>query len=192
MSDNFFQSFKNKFNIDTSILNEYENILHSDEYKIDKNVSNIRTHDQINKYSNIKNLFYNISEYIEKIGKNLIFDDIWIVESDLVSTDTGNVPYVPHIDKIRKYKIMIYLNDIEINSGPLHLININPEIFENKRKKFSKDYKKNFENVVSDYNINEYKPYALEILEPLFFLTQTFLILLVKFMIQEKKKDIKI
>lgn len=157
MNSQYFKVSKNIFNVNNTILDEYEKIINLDEFKVHDNISILQNKNQINKFINLKNLLSNITEFIEDTGKKLIFDDIWVVKSNFGNTNNNTVPYVPHIDNIRKYKIMIYMNDVDINSGPLHLTDVNPDIFENKRKSFSKNYKEKGENVISNYNLNEYE-----------------------------------
>ena len=173
MNNQFFTISENIFGINSSILKEYENILFSDEFKINNNLSVLRNENEINKFVNIKNLLSNITKFIEKKSKKLIFDDIWIEESTSSSSNKNSVPYIPHIDKIRKYKIMIYLSDVKNDTGPLHLINIDPNILDDKRKKFSKNYKEKGENIISDYEIAEYKPCLGNFGTTIFFDTNT-------------------
>jgi hypothetical protein len=173
MNNQFFTISKNIFDINSSILNEYENILFSDEFKINNNLSVLRNENEINNFVNIKKLLSDITKFIEKKSKKLIFDDIWIEQSTSISTNKNSVPYIPHIDKIRKYKIMIYLSDVKKDSGPLYLINIDPDTLDDKRKKFSKNYKEKGENIISDHEIVEYKPCLGNFGTTIFFDTNT-------------------
>jgi hypothetical protein len=139
----------NFFKINREILNEYNEIKKLKKYRITNSMSSLKFTKDIKKYKNIYNLFLKIEKIIKKKKKNVIFEDIWLVKSNKRFTNLDKVPYVPHIDKIRKYKVMVYLNDIGINCGPLYISKISPEKFEEKRKKFSKNYQKNKENIIN-------------------------------------------
>jgi len=139
----------NFFKINREILNEYNEIKKLKKYRITNSMSSLKFAKDIKKYKNIYNLFLKIEKIIKKKKKNVIFEDIWLVKSNKRFTNLDKVPHVPHIDKIRKYKVMVYLNDIGINCGPLHISKISPEKFEEKRKKFSKNYQKNKENIIN-------------------------------------------
>ena len=58
------------------------------------------------------------------------------------------LPNIPHIDKIRKFKVMIYLNPVTLSNGPINLLKINPENYEDKRKNLKNNYKLNQENQI--------------------------------------------
>ena len=72
------------------------------------------------------------------------FDNLWLQDSNSEYTEKkiNDLPFIPHIDKKRCLKVMIYLNDINQNAGPLNLVNANPENFEKMRQDLDFDYKK--------------------------------------------------
>ena len=101
-------------------------------------------------------LYENIISTISKNNiNNIFFDDIWFVKS-VESTMNPKLPYVPHIDKVRKFKA-VYLNDVTVEDGPLFITKINPNKYESFRKNLKQDYKKNQENI-RDIDIKEYLP----------------------------------
>ena len=56
--------------------------------------------------------FIKILDILEfnSIKEKVVFDDIWFVSSKKSFYKENVLPNFPHIDKIRKFKIMIYLN----------------------------------------------------------------------------------
>ena len=68
MNNQFFTISKNIFDINSSILNEYENILFSDEFKINNNLSVLRNENEINNFVNIKKLLSDITKFNVKIN----------------------------------------------------------------------------------------------------------------------------
>ena len=36
----------------------------------------------------------------------------------------NKLPFIPHIDKIRKFKVMVYINDINSDAGPISFFKI--------------------------------------------------------------------
>tara|TARA_B100000941_G_C28044077_1_gene321202 strand:- start:54 stop:536 length:483 start_codon:yes stop_codon:yes gene_type:complete len=107
----------------------------------------------------ISSLYENIISTISKNNiNNIFFDDIWFVKSVESIYEPERLPYVPHIDKVRKFKAMVYLNDVTVEDGPLFITKINPNKYESFRKNLKQDYKKNQENIVRDIDIKEYLP----------------------------------
>ena len=85
---------------------------------------------------------------------DLNFKKLWLVSTSSDNTKKDHLPYVPHIDKNRYLKAMVYLHDISLNHGPIHLGKVKREIdLENERKKFSKDYKEKGLNTIIDEKI---------------------------------------
>jgi len=150
--NNIFDLDKNKINSDFDIYfknplfreNGYENIA-------------------ILKLENFKNtLFSKVLFDIEKVfsGNNLKyeFETLWLQNSNHSFTESkiNELPFIPHIDKKRYLKVMIYLNDIKESSGPINLTKINPEKFENLRKNLETDYKLKKKNVIQSIPIKDY------------------------------------
>jgi hypothetical protein len=73
---------------------------------------------------------------------DLKFNKLWLVSSSSNNTDKNTLPYIPHIDKQRYLKAMVYLHDVSHNHGPIHLGKIKANIdIEKKRKNLPKNYK---------------------------------------------------
>ena len=151
----------NYFNIKNNILEEFEEIYKNktfcnNEYE---NTSIIKDLKDLNNYKMTSSLYENIISTISKNNiNNIFFDDIWFVKSVESIYEPKKLPYVPHIDKVRKFKAMVYLNDVTVEDGPLFITKINPNKYESFRKNLKQDYKKNQENIVRDIDIKEYLP----------------------------------
>mgnify|MGYP000645636319 CR=1 FL=1 len=80
---------------------------------------------------------------------DLSFEKLWLVNSLPNDSSKVNLPYVPHIDKRRYLKALIYLHDVSLKHGPIHLGKVKSTIdIEQKRKKLPKDYKEKKLNTI--------------------------------------------
>jgi len=138
------RSFDSYFNNPKFRNNDYQNvaILKLDDLKGTMYFEILTNIYQIFKFNNLK----------------YSFDNLWLQESNSEYTEKkiNDLPFIPHIDKKRCLKVMIYLNDINQNAGPLNLVNANPENFEKMRQGLDFDYKKKKQNVVSSIPIEKY------------------------------------
>jgi hypothetical protein len=51
---------------------------------------------------------------------DLNFEKLWLVNSSSNDKSKVSLPYIPHIDKRRYLKAMIYLHDVSLEHGPIH------------------------------------------------------------------------
>lgn len=65
----------------------------------------------------LQKLIYSQTDYKVKLNK------LWLVKTENKDINMTGLPYVPHFDKMRFLKGMIYLSDVDINCGPIHLSN---------------------------------------------------------------------
>ena len=81
---------------------------------------------------------------------NYVFQSLWLQNSnsEYSNLNINELPFIPHIDKRRCLKVMIYLNEINKRSGPINLTKTKPENFEKIRKNLSIDYQAKKENVI--------------------------------------------
>lgn len=87
---------------------------------------------------------------------DLKFNKLWLVNSKSDDTKKNILPYVPHIDKKRFLKAMVYLHDISLEHGPIHLGKVKNNIdIEKIRKELPKDYKIKGLNIVNKNQIQE-------------------------------------
>lgn len=67
---------------------------------------------------------------------------VWFVRSQSKDTNPNALPYLPHFDKDRYLKAMIYLHDVSECHGPIHFGKlINPSDVEGRRKSLPQNYK---------------------------------------------------
>ena len=52
---------------------------------------------------------------------DVTFRKLWLVHTKHKDSDITKLPYIPHIDKKRYLKCMIYITNVELKHGPLHL-----------------------------------------------------------------------
>ena len=79
-----------------------------------------------------------------------IFEKIWVVESDHSSVDPNVLPFIPHFDRKRTTKIMLYLTDVSHCDGPMYIAtNRRPHDYEvSRRQVVAKG-----ENLVTDADV---------------------------------------
>ena len=74
-----------------------------------ENVSEIKQDDFVN-YPEIRSIISYLTENIDIINQNnLMLDKIWMVISRFENIKENELPFIPHIDKRRTLKIMIYM-----------------------------------------------------------------------------------
>ena len=114
------------------------------------------TKNDILKEQLFKSLLNNIQLNFELIlGKNdLIFEKLWLVSTSPNKVNETELPYIPHIDKDRSYKAMIYLHDVSLKHGPIHMGRARNNFnVEKMRKNLPHNYQENKLNSISDYNL---------------------------------------
>ncbi len=93
-------------------------------------------------------LFKSLLNIIEKKMKfltnlnDLIIKKMWLVNSAPNNQNKNFLPYIPHIDKQRYLKAMIYLHDVSLNHGPIYLGKLDNSVdIEKIRRKLPYNYK---------------------------------------------------
>jgi len=67
---------------------------------------------------------------------------VWMVKSQARDSDPTELPYLPHFDKHRYLKAMIYLHHVEEDHGPIHFGRVvNPSDIEARRRVLPANYK---------------------------------------------------
>jgi hypothetical protein len=109
-----------------------------------------------------------LNEILKKIHKkfqiltnksDLKFDKLWLIRTLPEDVDFLRLPYIPHFDKKRYLKAMIYLHDVNLEHGPIHIGKLkNKKDIEKKRKKLPADYKLKGLNTFKMDQIIELKP----------------------------------
>lgn len=87
---------------------------------------------------------------------DLSFEKLWLVSSSSNETNKTALPYIPHIDKRRYLKAIVYLHDVSVKHGPIHLGKVKSTIdIEQKRKEFPENYKEKGSNTIDDESLEE-------------------------------------
>ena len=126
-------------------------------------------------------LFTSLLERIHKkfefiLDKNdLSFEKLWLVSSIPSDADETKLPYIPHIDKDRSLKAMIYLHDVSLDHGPIHIGRAKNNIdTEQIRKQLPHDYQLKNLNTIKNENIDgSLTPMTGEAGDVIFFDTNT-------------------
>tara|TARA_B110000027_G_C16074449_1_gene280688 strand:+ start:318 stop:977 length:660 start_codon:yes stop_codon:yes gene_type:complete len=145
-----------------SILKKFNHIFKNSSYKkINLNTFELKI-DEILDDPLLLEVFNKVHEQIEIITnlKNLKLNKLWLVYSVPDAIKKTNVPYIPHFDKQRYMKAMLYLNPVSIKNGPIHLGEVKNSInIEEKRLKLPEDYKLKKLNIISNKQLKkELKP----------------------------------
>ena len=77
-----------------------------------------------------------LKDYFCKIinQNNIKFKKLWLVTTTSQHTEQSKLPYIPHFDKLRYLKAMVYLHDVTESHGPIHLgYTSNPQSIEERR-----------------------------------------------------------
>ncbi|NQZ01568.1 MAG: phytanoyl-CoA dioxygenase family protein [Bdellovibrionales bacterium] len=81
------------------------------------------------------------------------FRKLWLVNTDPTDSDQTKLPYIPHFDKERYLKAMIYLTDvIDTQDGPIHLLDQEIQGTDQRRRKLPKNHK---ERGLNHFRLNE-------------------------------------
>tara|TARA_Y100001935_G_C17285638_1_gene500189 strand:- start:1292 stop:1921 length:630 start_codon:yes stop_codon:yes gene_type:complete len=157
----FFLDKRNIFNINENHHIEAKEIVSSDNIKChfldDKPLKNIKIIHNPEKFSYLNNTYKKIKNFIDIKNKTKL-DSIWVQKTTKQSShfDPTKLPYIPHIDKKRMFKIMIYLNDVIKDNGPINLIKCDTNKYEKLRSNLGENYKEKSENTITDLCKNEF------------------------------------
>jgi hypothetical protein len=139
-----------------SLLDRFDTIFNEGIYKNDTSNMQELTKDTISKEPLFASVLSQIQKKFQSIANvtDLKFEKLWLVNSKSNDTNKAIVPYIPHIDKTRFLKAMIYLNDVSMDHGPIHLGKAKNNIdIEQKRKRLPSDYKARNLNVISNESL---------------------------------------
>ncbi len=157
----FLLDKNNIFNINENHLNEAREILSNNDIKCHylekKPMENIKIiYDPI-KFSYLENTLKKIIHSLKNENK-VKLESIWVQKTTENSYhfDPTKLPFIPHIDKKRMFKIMVYLNEVNINDGPIHFIESSGNEFENLRLNLKDDYKKTGGNLIRNFQKSDY------------------------------------
>jgi hypothetical protein len=144
------KKIENELNNIDEIINKSKELKTINDYKVNReNFFEIKSN-EIENYNIFKNLMLKIKGLIEKNFNvsDIIFQKLWLVETEHRHSDKSKLPYKLHFDKKRFFKGMIYLNNVDKNHGPIHFGKIRQNLkIENLRKELPDNYK--------DLNLND-------------------------------------
>ena len=106
-------------------------------------------------------LFGELQQQIADVFSSLIqaydlqFSKLWLVSSKSTDTDATVLPYIPHFDKRRFLKAMVYLHDVSVDHGPIHLGKAkDPMAIERRREQLPSDYKERGLNTIASDDVD--------------------------------------
>lgn len=138
------------------ILLRFDEIYEKNNYtKIAPNIIKLQESDII-KEPLLSDLLHKIKKKFELILKtsDLIFLQLWLVSSKSNNSNKNTLPYIPHIDRDRRQKAMVYLHDLDIEHGPIHLGKPkNTNEIEQIRKKLPKEFQKKGLNTIDKQHL---------------------------------------
>lgn len=112
--------------------------------------SKLKNFDLLNSYKNLFNSLMNL-----KFKKKFYLDKVWFEKKIFeVNTDKGyqdQLPYIPHIDRNRFFKAMIYLNKTDSENGAIIFCKKSPDKLENFREKLISN--KTYSNIIDEKNL---------------------------------------
>jgi len=89
----------------------------------------------------LRDLFHDIEKIMKQVDKHLKFHKLWFQTTNSNSVhafESKASPFLPHIDTQRYTKAMVYLTDVNLESGPFTTSKQNPNNFEELRKQIFK------------------------------------------------------
>jgi len=91
----------------------------------------------------LNDLFRDVEKIMKQLDKHLEFHKLWFqttTPNSIHAFEAKASPFLPHIDTQRYTKAMVYLTDVNLESGPFTTSKQNPNDFEELRKQiFRKD-----------------------------------------------------
>lgn len=91
----------------------------------------------------IKKAIQVFSSYVSgsDIYSGVKLSKIWYVTTSESNSEPGKLPYIPHFDKRRFIKLMVYLNDVGSSDGPFTTASHPVNLYEDERKRLPDNYK---------------------------------------------------
>lgn len=156
-SDGYKITRENLFNINNETLNEFLEIFEKKDVPNHGNFKNIKIIKNLNQFKFLEKIFSELKKILKINSIDYKFEDVWAQKSEYINSKPGELPFIPHIDKLRKFKVMVYLKNVHPDSGPIHFVKCKPGDYENFRRNLSKDYQANKGNEIRDFDISKYE-----------------------------------
>jgi len=180
MKHNFFFAKENLFlkkELTNELLKKFDQMYQKNtELKKNTNILELRKKD-IMKIPLLFSLSNKIKKKFELITghSDLSFNKLWLVSTPSNDKNKAILPYIPHIDKHRCLKAMVYLHDVKLEHGPIHIGRAKNTIYiEQKRKELPRDYAVKGLNIIDDKDLaSNLNPITGEAGDVIFFDTNT-------------------
>jgi len=141
-----------------SLLEKFDYVYRENEYKYIRGYIYELVINDILKEPLFLSLLNQLKKKFELITgfNDLSFEKLWLMSSKSSDPNTADLPYIPHIDKRRYLKAMVYLHDVSVEHGPTHLGRVKSTIdIEQKRKEIPENYKEKGSNTIDDESLEE-------------------------------------
>ena len=93
---------------------------------------------------------------LETTYRNVELSKIWYVSTTFENSEPGKLPYIPHFDKRRFVKLMVYLTDVTGEDGPFTTADHDVSVYEDQRMCLPEDYKElGLNSKLHDHNFQE-------------------------------------
>ena len=142
------------------LLNASE--IHALKQKLSNKNSNSRKVYQLDKSDmqlpEIQKLIYYFQNKLStsEIYSKTVLQKIWRVQTTETNSTPGKLPYIPHFDRRRFVKLMVYLNDVTTADGPFTTASHSVDLYEVKRRNLPDDYKdKKLNSKLEAHDYNE-------------------------------------
>lgn len=113
--------------------------------------------DKSSAHRNLSDVFGKVEALIEdQADYSVRFSKLWLVHSVLNNVDTTKLPYLPHFDRLRFLKVMIYLTDTDEASGAFYASKANVHDTELVRRTLPENHKEQYLNDAT--NLGEFEP----------------------------------
>ena len=104
------------------LASEFERAFNELDYlKVDKTIVQLNS-EQIENSEVLDVVYKRIKTHFTEVLNitDISLAKVWLVKSQPKDIDPTKLPYLPHFDKHRYLKAMIYLHDVDISHGPIH------------------------------------------------------------------------
>jgi len=97
---------------------------------------------QINRYEILNSIRWKIYSLLSnRSDSKFYFTKLWIAKNTYKNTNASELPFITHFDRVRHLKGMIYLNDVDIDNGPIWISAKRCDWIENLRINLPLNYK---------------------------------------------------
>lgn len=112
----------------------------------------------LQQFPTLKKIADDIQLKLESLSelRGLNLEKVWVVLTEPSVADQTQLPYLPHFDKRRYLKGMVYLHNVEIENGPIHFGKYQESFrVDEVRRTLPENHKELGLNLVADQNMSE-------------------------------------